>query len=248
MPEGRMLQRRISESKKLGALNSDAARLLYTWLIPWLDCEGRHSADPDLIKGSVLPKCRDWDIEKVTANLYALNDAGLLQLYKSNGETWLQLSRTIQKINKEREAPSKIMAPDKCEKIGANSGQDREDAKPNPANSLLIKVKLNESKLNEREDGSAETDGPDSLDTEFSLFWESYPRKIGKAGAIKAFRALRRKKIPLEQIALGFNGYVDFLKYQKVYKKFDQEIMYPATFLRNDRWKEYIEFKYRAPL
>lgn len=247
MPEGRMLQRRISESKKLGSLNSDSARLLYTWLIPWMDCESRHSADPDLIKGRILPKCADWDIGKVTENLYILNEVGLIRLYRSNGETFLQLSRTIQKINKDREAPSNIPAPDKCEKIPIGSDIAPANSGPNPANSLLIKV--NESKVNEsKEDGHPKADGPDSLDKEFDLFWEAYPNKVNKTDALKAFLALRRKKIPLEQIAAGFNGYVDYLKHQRIYKKFEMAVMYPATFLRNDKWREHVGFKYREPL
>ena len=65
MPEGRMIKRVISESKKLGHLKSDSARLLYTWLIPWLDVEGRHSADPEIIKGHIFPKIKSMTTKKI---------------------------------------------------------------------------------------------------------------------------------------------------------------------------------------
>jgi hypothetical protein len=41
MAEGRILSRRISRSHKLAALSSDTARMIYSWLIPYLDVEGR---------------------------------------------------------------------------------------------------------------------------------------------------------------------------------------------------------------
>jgi hypothetical protein len=251
MPEGRMLQRRISESKKVGGLNSDSARLLYTWLIVWCDCEGRHSADPDLIKGNILPKCKDWDGMKVTENLYKLSDAGLIHLYKSNGETYLQMVKTIQKINKEREAASRIPPMEKGEQLPLYSGVGPENSGVTQENSLLIKG--NEIKGNEKKTpGLPEKDGLDSIDKEFDIFWEHYPLKINKVDAKKAFRVLRvRKKVPCEgpvSIAAGLNGYNNFIKHEKVYKNFDIGIMYPATFLRNDKWKEHVGFVYRPPL
>jgi len=74
MAEGRILKRQISDSKKLGSIGSDSPRLLYTWLIPWLDIEDRHTADPDLIKGRIFPKCKDWNIKKIESGLERLND------------------------------------------------------------------------------------------------------------------------------------------------------------------------------
>ena len=81
MPEGRMIKRVISESKKLGRLPSDSSRLLYTWLIPWLDVEGRHSADPEIIKGHIFPKVRSMTIKKIERLLQELNDEKLIVLY-----------------------------------------------------------------------------------------------------------------------------------------------------------------------
>jgi hypothetical protein len=86
-----------------------------------------------------------------------------------------------------------------------------------------------------------------SSEEEFNLFWESYPTKVNKKDAIKAFKALR-KTTSLEEIAQAHNGYMDFLKHQRVYKNFEQAPMYPATFLRSERWKEYMGFQYKPKL
>ena len=51
MAEGRMLKRNISESRRLAELKTDQARLLWTWIIPFLDSEGRSYASAEMIKG-----------------------------------------------------------------------------------------------------------------------------------------------------------------------------------------------------
>jgi hypothetical protein len=84
-------------------------------------------------------------------------------------------------------------------------------------------------------------------DDAFREFWDAYPEKRNKPDALKAFNVLRRT-VPVETIAKAFNGYMDFLKHQRVDKGFEQAPMYPATFLRSERWKEYLDFKYKAKL
>ncbi len=106
MPEGRMIKKRISESKKLGKLKSDSSRLLYTWLIPWLDVEDRHSADPEIIKGHVFPKVKTMTTKKIERLLLELNDAKLIVLYSAGDELYLQFKKSLQKIHKDREAPA----------------------------------------------------------------------------------------------------------------------------------------------
>jgi len=93
MPEGRMIKKCISNSKSLGFLKSDSARLLYTWLIPHLDAEGRYSADPDLIKGHIFPKIKSMTISKIKKLINELAEARLIILYKANDEVYLQLEK-----------------------------------------------------------------------------------------------------------------------------------------------------------
>jgi len=103
MAEGRMLKRVISESKKLGKLKSDSARLLYTWLIPWLDVEGRHSADIEIIKGHIFPKVKSMSLRKISSLIDILNNARLIILYSINGENYLQFTKfnELQSIRKD---------------------------------------------------------------------------------------------------------------------------------------------------
>ena len=128
-----MLKRKISDSKKLGALGSDSARLLYTWIIPWLDVEGRHTADPDLIKGRIFPKIASFTPQKIEQYLKELNEIGLIILYKIKDDAYLQLKKfhSEQKINRAKEAETKIPPPPR------DSGPTPEDSGPALENSLL---------------------------------------------------------------------------------------------------------------
>lgn len=146
MAEGRMLKRCISESKKLGRLKSDSARLLYTWLIPWLDVEGRHSADPEIIKGHIFPKVKNTTPRKISTLLDILNDEKLIILYIANGESYLQFLKfqELQTIRKDREGESKIPSPSQGSRITPGVSQDESSiSKDN-----IIEDKLKESKLN----------------------------------------------------------------------------------------------------
>jgi hypothetical protein len=86
-----------------------------------------------------------------------------------------------------------------------------------------------------------------TVESEFSLFWDAYPIKEGKQDALRAFKALR-KTVSLETIARAFNGYMDFLKHERIKNNFDRRPKLAATLLRGDRWKEYLDFKFKAPL
>jgi len=238
MPEGRMLKKVISESKSLGSLKSDSARLLYTWLIPFLDVEGRHAADPEIIKGHVFPKVKSMTIRKISSLLSELSAAGLIVLYGSNCETYLQLVKfqDHQKLDPNKEGKSKIPEPTEENIITPdNSG-------PTPEKSSLSKVKGSKDKSKERE-GRTQNE----FDPLFEEFWKGYPKKVSKTVAREKFMILARAgKLP--DLIKATNGYMDFLKHQRVKKNFDQEPMHPATFLMKDRWKDYVEFRYEPEL
>lgn len=153
MPEGRMLKKRISDSKKLGKLKSDSARLLYTWILPHLDVEGRYSADPDLIKGHVFPKVKSMTYKKITNLLCELAEVGLIILYKHDGEFYLHLKNfhDYQKIDPNKEARSKIEAPNRGSSVLTldNSRVALENSSTSKVKGSKVKrskVKSNESK------------------------------------------------------------------------------------------------------
>jgi hypothetical protein len=114
MAEGRMLKRRITLSKKMAALKTDKARLLWFYMLPFTDVEGRINADPEDIRDEILRKQRKgYTLGRIQECLLDLDGVGLIILYGDERGQYLQLTRhgEEQKINRNREAKSKIPAP-----------------------------------------------------------------------------------------------------------------------------------------
>ena len=124
MAEGRMLKRAVATSRKLAELKTDSARMLYTWLIPFLDVEGRYFGDPDIIKGSIVPRIKDFTIEKVSECLTDIQRTGLILWYQVNGDKYLQFTvfNKHQNINKERESKDVFPEPTDSGVTLADSG------------------------------------------------------------------------------------------------------------------------------
>jgi hypothetical protein len=91
---------------------------------------------------------------------------------------------------------------------------------------------------------------------EFKLFWTvfyDFGKKMNcyvgsKPEALKAWKALMNKKVDPQEIAKGMNGYLDYLKTQWSQNSFKQKIQYASTFLRNDKWREFIDYRYDPEL
>lgn len=117
MPEGRMLKKVVSTSQKLANLKSDSARLLYTWLIPHLDIEGRFSADPKIVKGYVVPRLK-MSIHEVAKHLEDMEYNNLISIYEVNGDLFMELIKfkNFQTLNPKRESPSLIPLPQKIKR------------------------------------------------------------------------------------------------------------------------------------
>ena len=112
MPEWRRLYRSVSDSKKLSSLTSDSPALLWTWMLPYTDCEGRILADPHYLKGKIVPRYERWTAKTVEENLKILHDVHLIQLYEADGETVAQFEQPnfedFQHPRRDKEAKSKF--------------------------------------------------------------------------------------------------------------------------------------------
>jgi len=136
MAEGRMLKKAISTSRKLAQLNSNGACLLYTWLIPHLDIEGRFFGDPEVIKGYIFPRISRITPGVVQEYLNDLVENELIILYSANGDTFLQLTKfkDFQLLRSDREASSHIPAPPTPGVLQDNSGSTPAEVKLNKDN------------------------------------------------------------------------------------------------------------------
>ena len=80
--------KRICQSRKLAALKTDGARLLYTWLIPNVDVNGCFSADPQVLKGQIFTRLNK-PLKMIAKYLQNLADVGLVVIYKADKDIFL---------------------------------------------------------------------------------------------------------------------------------------------------------------
>ena len=110
MARGRMISKVISLDEKVNALSDDTCRLLFTWLITHLDCEGRIYGDAQAIKSIVFPR-RNISVRKIENYLKELESCRLIFRYSVNGNQYLWM-KNFEKhqtgLRKDRESPSQI--------------------------------------------------------------------------------------------------------------------------------------------
>lgn len=71
-------------------------------------------------------------------------------------------------------------------------------------------------------------------DKYFEIFWEAYPRKVGK----KYAKQIWDKKIKLEQIGAVLEGLEEYKTSLEWLKDGGQYIPHPSTFLNGERWED----------
>jgi hypothetical protein len=78
----------------------------------------------------------------------------------------------------------------------------------------------------------------------FHTWWERYPRKLGKQDAVKAYAAAL-KTATAEELLRSLDAYLVEIRRLGTEEKF---VKHPATFLRADRWRDYLDMPTKMPL
>ena len=214
-----MLKKAISTSRRLADLKTDSARMLYTWIIPHLDVEGRFYADPAMVKGAVVPRIKSFSETKISECLQDMAAVGLIMLYTVDGDEYLQLRKfeDHQNLRKDRESPSVIPAPQ--EHSGNTPGTLQEHSGNTPPEVKLREVKLREVKgAREKEEKVKFLDVVMLTNAEY----EKLIAKYGRAPTAKAIEILNNAIMskgykykshyhtligwPMEQVKSGGNG------------------------------------------
>jgi len=115
---GRMLSASLSQSRKFSRLENNAHRLMFVMLIPHVDAEGRHDAEPAILAGKCYTTL-GFGHDDIAVGLGDMSNVGLITLYESEGDMFLEIVdfHTYQTIRRKgngepvREAPSKISPP-----------------------------------------------------------------------------------------------------------------------------------------
>lgn len=168
MADGRILAKRITRSKKVASLSSDTARMFYTWLIPYLDVEGRMEADPLLLKADIAPLLPHVTEKVIRAILDELHTKELIVLYYDGCSEYLQLTKFDENqpnLRKDREKDSTIPAPT-AENIRIISGVTPD------------KLRVNIREVNIREEKIKYKDSVLLTEKEFRKLQEKYGEQL----------------------------------------------------------------------
>lgn len=147
MARGRMISKAISLDEKVDGLSDDTARLLFTWMIPHLDREGRIYGEARVFRSIVAPR-RNYSIGKVEKVLTELEKTGLIERYSINGNAYISVPNFEKHqtgLRKDKESPSQIPpnTPDK---------RRSKDGVTPPQVKVKVKVKDNSIDLDNKKD------------------------------------------------------------------------------------------------
>ncbi len=152
MAKARMLHKKISVSTQVNKL-SLSAKLLFTWLIPHADDDGRLKGDPEYIKAMVVPMTK-WSFKKVEQCLKEINDIGLIFWWTDTitHEKFIEFIKwnDYQTIRKDRYIKSNLPLFKANNDIhGTTKDQPLDDQQPTQSNTSELNLrKVNKSESN----------------------------------------------------------------------------------------------------
>lgn len=96
MPQGRILLKSISQSRKVAMLRSDGARLLYTWCVAHADVEGVLYGEPGIVNSLVFTRLGK-QTSTIKQYLENLESERLIISFQHNGERFIMLPDFVEK-------------------------------------------------------------------------------------------------------------------------------------------------------
>lgn len=218
----RIIKESIARSEKINELTDFQFRL-WVHLVTYVDDYGRGDARPAIIRGSVFPlreRITNKDIEKGLADLAG---AGCVGLYKVDGKPYLYFPNW-EEHQRVRTKVSKCPAPadgGRLPQIAADCG-----------NSPQIADRIQNPNTESRIQNPESEDVRRRTEADFEQFWNSYPRKVGKQKALKAFQKV---KVPVETLLNAIAQQKQSAQWTKNNGEF---IPHPTTWLNEGRWED----------
>ena len=108
MPKQKRLHKKISISSQVNKLTL-SARLLFTWMIPHADDEGRLKVYAEYIKATVVPMTK-WSFRRIKRHLEEIKNLRLIYYWEQNDDCFIEFVKwnEYQTIRKDRFEPSKL--------------------------------------------------------------------------------------------------------------------------------------------
>lgn len=218
----RILRAELWDSDRFLDLPDNTHRVCYVRLISRAD----DLANLPATDGELVRLWRDFGVEsrqKAAAILSALCDADLVRLYDADGKRFAHLPRFNQRVRHVRNIhPASPW----------NSPQKINDVTRKTSDARLTHVGRPSAEEKRREEKKTSSS---SGDDGFAAFWQSYPRRIGKAAALKAWHRIR----PNAELAAKILAAVESQKRsQQWLREQGKFIPHPTTWLNQGRWDD----------
>ncbi|MDJ0950940.1 MAG: hypothetical protein QNJ94_18670 [Alphaproteobacteria bacterium] len=205
------------------------ARLLFIGLWTYVDDNGVIPVKPRTLKMQVFPADDDITSSTIRLLLDELSASGLIAFYTVDGVDYLHVTgwKKHQKIDR----PSyKYPPPPKATRRALVEAHPPEGSRRE--GSLSPPRTTSSSESRSIDDDSSKARRKSQVDADFEEFWNWYPRKVGKAPALQAYRTARRttsQQTLCEAVA----------RYRaQVAGKEPQFILHPKTWLNQRRWED----------
>ena len=219
MAQKRMLDKKISVSEQVDNLTHES-KLIFTWSIPHADDLGLLPFSHKTLKALVIPM---WTmpLETFGNHVETIVKEGLFTIFEYNGEKYYRLIKffnhqTLKKDRKPNTYLNNIESWQEAEEIGF---QMEDNGDPS-------KVKISKEKRTK-----------DTYSSEFELFWNEYPRKVGKTNAYKSWDKQNLDSLS-EKIIKKVKEYKNNQQWQKENGQF---IPHPTTWLNQGRWEDEVQ-------
>jgi hypothetical protein len=225
----RLLWTGISDSKKMKAVQGDrlfriGCHLVYTWLLPWCDDDGRMPGEPLKILANVAPN-EDFSLKEIERMLSELDRVALIRWYEVDGEWFIQILdwEKYQRIRKDRYNPSRYPQWQPNDNQMATNLQQNRDPISSP--SLSPSPSLSLSDLQHRE-------------VSFEDFWNAYPSRNGKKLLKQEAKEFYLKNIQDEEAVLLLQATKNYAASKTAMDGYAKD---PVRFLKKNFWKDWIE-------
>jgi hypothetical protein len=235
----RSIKPEFCTSESIAAL-SIPCRLHFAMLWTHADDHGRGADNARLIKAALWPLDDDVDVEQIEQWQQELADNGRLIRYEVEGRRYFQVVNWTEHQHPQKPKPTPIPEPpDTC----TRQVRDNDRTEMGSVPSVVVEERRveGEGEVTVAPLALVAPEPPEpSVDDLFELFWTSYPKKVGKPGAKKAFaKALKRATVA--EIGAG-------LKAWKAAWTDPEYIPHPQTWLNRDGWNDQLPAPKAPPM
>lgn len=208
------------------------ARLVLKGLESYVDDNGVGKDDVELITGDIFSRdlAREGSrvLARVSEAISALLDAGLLWRYEVDGNEYLYVSFWEQSQRIDKPGKGRFPRPDGTWEYGGSEIRESLASPREPSRALAPVTGEQGNRGTEKQTRSSA--GADDLESDFETWWKSYPRKIAKVPAKKAFKTAR-KTADLQTLISAIENQAPRLMAKGV-----DFCPYPSTWLNGQRW------------